>query len=84
MIDPGMPIACNSVRACSVCAILNSPAMPMSALEDARRARARRPKYLKVRPYLINNDPPPEKERLQSPEERERLNGLYECILCAC
>jgi succinate dehydrogenase / fumarate reductase iron-sulfur subunit len=26
---------------------------------------------------------PPEKERLQSPEEREELNGLYECILCA-
>ena len=28
--------------------------------------------------------PPPEGERLQSPEEREDLNGLYECILCAC
>jgi succinate dehydrogenase / fumarate reductase, iron-sulfur subunit len=27
---------------------------------------------------------PPEKERLQSPEDREKLNGLYECILCAC
>ena len=26
---------------------------------------------------------PPEKERLQSPEERDELNGLYECILCA-
>jgi len=29
--------------------------------------------------YLINEDPPPEKERLQSPEEREELDGLYEC-----
>jgi succinate dehydrogenase / fumarate reductase iron-sulfur subunit len=40
--------------------------------------------YHSVKPYVINNDPPPEKERLQSPEEREKLNGLYECILCAC
>src|SRR5512145_1586617 len=40
--------------------------------------------YHSVKPYLVNDDPPPEKERLQSPEEREELNGLYECILCAC
>jgi succinate dehydrogenase / fumarate reductase iron-sulfur subunit len=40
--------------------------------------------YHSVRPYLINNEPAPEKERLQSPVEREELNGLYECILCAC
>jgi succinate dehydrogenase / fumarate reductase iron-sulfur subunit len=40
--------------------------------------------YHSVKPYLMNNDPPPEKERLQSPEDREELNGLYECILCAC
>jgi len=37
-----------------------------------------------VEPYLINDEPKPEKERLQSPEERDKLNGLYECILCAC
>ncbi len=40
--------------------------------------------YHSVKPYLINETPPPEKERLQSPEERDQLNGLYECILCAC
>ncbi len=40
--------------------------------------------YHSIKPYLVNDSPPPEKERLQSPEERERLNGLYECILCAC
>jgi succinate dehydrogenase / fumarate reductase iron-sulfur subunit len=40
--------------------------------------------YHSIKPYLVNNDPPPERERLQSPEEREELNGLYECILCAC
>jgi succinate dehydrogenase / fumarate reductase iron-sulfur subunit len=39
--------------------------------------------YHSIKPYLINDAPPPEKERLQSPEEREELNGLYECILCA-
>jgi succinate dehydrogenase / fumarate reductase iron-sulfur subunit len=40
--------------------------------------------YHEIRPYLVNDELPPERERLQSPEERERLNGLYECILCAC
>ena len=40
--------------------------------------------YHSIKPYVINHDAPPERERLQSPEEREQLNGLYECILCAC
>jgi len=40
--------------------------------------------YYSIKPYLVNEDPPPEKERLQSPQEREELDGLYECILCAC
>jgi len=40
--------------------------------------------YDSIKPYLINDTPPPERERLQSPEQREELNGLYECILCAC
>jgi succinate dehydrogenase / fumarate reductase, iron-sulfur subunit len=40
--------------------------------------------YDSVKPYLVNHEPPPEKERLQSPADREELNGLYECILCAC
>lgn len=38
----------------------------------------------KIRPWLINDDPPTAIERLQSPAEREKLDGLYECILCAC
>jgi succinate dehydrogenase / fumarate reductase iron-sulfur subunit len=40
--------------------------------------------YHSIKPYLVNEMPPPDKERLQSPEEREELDGLYECILCAC
>jgi succinate dehydrogenase / fumarate reductase iron-sulfur subunit len=40
--------------------------------------------YHSIRPWLVNADPPPERERLQSPQERDELNGLYECILCAC
>ena len=40
--------------------------------------------YEKIKPYLINDEPAPAIERLQSPEDREKLDGLYECILCAC
>ncbi len=40
--------------------------------------------YHSIKPYLVNDNPPPQKERLQSPEDREELNGLYECVLCAC
>lgn len=40
--------------------------------------------YEKIKPFLLNNTPAPAIERLQSPEEREKLDGLYECILCAC
>ncbi|MBI2749180.1 MAG: succinate dehydrogenase iron-sulfur subunit [Burkholderiales bacterium] len=40
--------------------------------------------YHSISPYLVNAEAPPDKERLQSPAERERLNGAYECILCAC
>lgn len=40
--------------------------------------------YEKIKPYLINENPAPAIERLQSPEDREKLDGLYECILCAC
>ena len=40
--------------------------------------------YKKVKPYLQNNQDPPQKERLQSIKDRAKLDGLYECILCAC
>lgn len=40
--------------------------------------------YRKVKPYLTVRDPEPEVEYKQSPQERDQLDGLYECILCAC
>lgn len=41
--------------------------------------------YTKAKPWLINSsDLPANKERLQTPEARKKLDGLYECILCAC
>ncbi|WP_301282559.1 MULTISPECIES: succinate dehydrogenase iron-sulfur subunit [unclassified Halomonas] len=40
--------------------------------------------YERIQPYLQNENSPPAIERLQSPEERDKLDGLYECILCAC
>lgn len=40
--------------------------------------------YKKAKPYLQNDAPIPDQERLQSIEERAKLDGLYECILCAC
>jgi ferredoxin len=62
---------------------------PEAAARPARRPRPDRghddffKQYHSIKPYLVNDNIPPEKERLQSPEEREELNGLYECILCA-
>ncbi|MEE9358269.1 succinate dehydrogenase iron-sulfur subunit [Candidatus Vondammii sp. HM_W22] len=40
--------------------------------------------YRAVKPYLIHKDSLPEQEILQSPEERDKLDGLYECIMCGC
>jgi succinate dehydrogenase / fumarate reductase iron-sulfur subunit len=40
-------------------------------------------KYRTVMPYLVNHDPAPAKERLQTPEERARYDDTTKCILCA-
>ncbi len=40
--------------------------------------------YRATRPYLTLKEPLPEVELKQSPQERDRLDGLYECILCGC
>ncbi|MDR7423565.1 MAG: succinate dehydrogenase iron-sulfur subunit, partial [Armatimonadota bacterium] len=41
-------------------------------------------KYRSVLPYLINESPAPERERRQSPADRERYDDTTKCILCAC
>ncbi len=49
---------------------------------DLSRAYAQ---YAAVKPWLRTQSPaPPDSERLQSPDERAALDGLYECILCFC
>ena len=41
--------------------------------------------YASIEPWLKSSTPEPSgKERFQSPQDREKLDGLYECILCAC
>ncbi|KAF8514410.1 succinate dehydrogenase and fumarate r [Gautieria morchelliformis] len=40
--------------------------------------------YKSIEPFLKNDNPPEKGEFLQSPEQRKKLDGLYECILCAC
>ncbi|WP_347989166.1 succinate dehydrogenase iron-sulfur subunit [Methylomonas sp. AM2-LC] len=40
--------------------------------------------YASIKPWLTNDTPAPATERLQSIEERGKLDGLYECVLCAC
>ena len=41
--------------------------------------------YASIKPWMqTQTPPPPDKERLQSKDERSKLDGLYECILCAC
>jgi succinate dehydrogenase / fumarate reductase iron-sulfur subunit len=40
-------------------------------------------KYRSVMPFLVNDDPPPERERLQSPRDRARYDDTTKCILCA-
>jgi succinate dehydrogenase / fumarate reductase iron-sulfur subunit len=40
--------------------------------------------YALIQPWLKTSSPAPSRERLQSPADRAKVDGLYECILCAC
>lgn len=40
--------------------------------------------YASIQPWISDDTPASDTERLQSPEQRDRLDGLYECVLCAC
>jgi len=55
--------------------VLKDLVVDMEPFFDAHRS---------IHPYLINDDPPPRTERLQSPEERELFDDTTKCILCAC
>ena len=59
------------------------PHMPVvkDLVPDLSQAYAQ---YASVKPWLTNSAPAPERERLQSNEDRAKLDGLYECILCFC
>ena len=48
---------------------------------DLKRAYAQ---YASIEPWLKTNSPSPDRERLQTPEERAKLDGLWECVLCFC
>jgi succinate dehydrogenase / fumarate reductase iron-sulfur subunit len=59
------------------------PHMPVikDLVPDLTQAYAQ---YASIEPWLQAESPPPSRERLQSPEERKQLDGLWECILCFC
>lgn len=40
--------------------------------------------YKSIEPFLKNDNVPVNSEHLQTPEDRKKLDGMYECILCAC
>ena len=53
-------------------------------MDRVRSFRGPAHQYHSIQPYLVNPEPPPERERLQLLAERDKLNGAYECILCGC
>lgn len=57
------------------------PHMPVvkDLIPDLKVAYAQ---YASIKPWLQSDTPPPERERLQSEDERAKLDGLWECILC--
>ena len=65
------------------CQIAPLPSMPVAKdlVPDLTHFYAQ---YASIEPWLHTTSPEPQKEWLQSPEDREKLDGLYECILCAC
>ncbi len=59
------------------------PHMPVvkDLVPDLTQAYAQ---YASIEPWLKTSTPAPERERLQSPDERAKIDGLWECILCFC
>jgi succinate dehydrogenase / fumarate reductase iron-sulfur subunit len=67
----------------STCQISPLPHMPVvkDLVPDLTHFYAQ---YASIEPWLKTTTPEPQTEWSQSPEDREKLDGLYECILCAC
>jgi succinate dehydrogenase / fumarate reductase iron-sulfur subunit len=86
-IDGSNTLACTkSISDCksNVVKIYPLPHMPVikDLVPDLTHFYAQ---YKSIKPWLQASEPSnPQKEREQSPQEREKLDGLYECILCAC
>jgi len=84
-IDGGNTLACT--RAIEDCGeevkIYPLPHMPVvkDLVPDLTNFYAQ---YASIKPWLQSASPAPARERLQSSDERKKLDGLYECILCAC
>ncbi|GGD54463.1 succinate dehydrogenase iron-sulfur subunit [Pseudoxanthomonas indica] len=86
-IDGTNTLACT--RAISDCAKAEVPIYPlphMSVVKDLVPDLTHfYAQYASIKPWIRTQTPaPPDRERLQSPEDRKHLDGLYECILCAC
>lgn len=85
-IDGTNTLACikpiSEVRGTTVC-ITPLPHMPVvkDLVSDLTHAYKQ---YADSKPWLQANTPAPKRERLQSPEDRAKLDGLWECILCFC
>ena len=84
-IDGGNTLACTKgIDACSgTVKIYPLPHMPVikDLVPDLTRFYTQ---YASIEPWLKTQTPRPETEWKQSREDREKLDGLYECILCAC
>ncbi len=84
-IQGGNTLACTkAIHDCSgAVAVYPLPHMPVvkDLVPDLSNFYAQ---YSSIKPYLQTVTPEPEKEWPQTPEDRAKLDGLYECILCAC
>jgi succinate dehydrogenase / fumarate reductase iron-sulfur subunit len=84
-IDGGNTLACTRAIEDSAGDVTVYPLPHMSVVKDlVVDLEPIWAQYESIEPWIQTYTPDPEKERLQSPEERRQLDGLYECILCFC
>ncbi|MGH8582623.1 MAG: succinate dehydrogenase iron-sulfur subunit [Gammaproteobacteria bacterium] len=84
-IDGGNTLACTMAIADVEGAVTVYPLPHLPVVKDLVPDLTRfYEQYAAIKPWLQNDDAAPERERLQSKAERAKLDGLYECILCAC